>query len=436
MDELKAPPHAIEAEQAVLAGLLLVDHAYDDVAERLSSDDFYREDHRLIYRAVEDLHRTGQPCDAITVTEWFEANGVAERIDGGQYLVQLSTGMSAANIRAYAEIVREKSIRRALIQAAMDIASRAYDGTGELHDLVEHAEQSLSKVADTRRSGEAASTMDGAAARRAFWDTLTKSAAGELSGLSTGISSLDKHLGRIEPGDFVIIAGRPSMGKTALALNIAGHQSVPVAIFSLETTVPKVVRRMISAKGMSMERLKKPWDMTPAEWQKATELSKKIRSDTHINNTGGMTMGALESEARRLVRHKGAKLIIVDYLQLVRCKAQNRLEEVSEVSRRTQGLAKNLNVPIIGLCQLNRASEHQTDPIPKLADLRESGQLEQDADVVILINRPEQYSATKRPGEADLIVAKSKDGETGTVAVSWQGKFQRFGDLTREWSAT
>jgi replicative DNA helicase len=282
-----------------------------------------------------------------------------------------------------------------------------------------------------------ADTVDSKAALKDLWAEIESKSNSDFMGLSTGLDSLDYKLGGMVAGDLILIAARPSMGKTAFMLNIAKNAPCPVGIFSLEMPTAKLMARLISSCGVDHGKLKHPKELTDADRQAMSRASTEIiESDIFINDIGGLALPALESEARRMVKKHGVGLICIDYLQLVTCKAEKRLEVVSEVSRRLKALAKNLGVPVIALSQLNRQVENTINPVPSLAHLRESGQLEQDADIVIFIDRPEQRDSANRPGEADLIIGKNRDGEIGMVRVAWQGRYQRFTNLAGGWGET
>lgn len=370
---------------------------------------------REVFEVMRGLKERGAGLDVIAVAE---ACG-EELQDECQNL--LTTASMASSMAGNLRVLRDEQRQR----EARTIGA----------NLMETGDPDAARVALDELDGafSTSDTVGGAEAKSELWADLSRLAEKEVTGLQTGLRDLDAILGGIEDGDFVIVAGRPSMGKTTLMLNIAAHQTEPVAIFSLETTVPKLMRRLLAGKGMDFGKLKRPRTMSARDWELAQTLTQQISDKLYVNNTGAMGISALESEARRLVRHKGVKLVAVDYLQLVTCKAERRFEEVSLVSRRLQALAKSLKVPVIAVSQLNRGPEAQMAPRPKLSDLRESGQLEQDADVVILVNRPDYYQSEHRPGEADLIVAKNKDGETGDVTVLWQGRYQRFVTMAKRW---
>lgn len=369
---------------------------------------------REVFEAAQALRNEGRLVDAFTVSERLVDEGAHNALQAAAESVG-----SLATFREHLDHLWADYRERRARQIGAALAE---------HGNPQEARDALDALDEQRTDSN---TLTAAEAKRAFWDDLAKGDGG----LSTGIRDLDRRLGAIWPGDLWIVGGRPSMGKTALVLNILEHQREPVAIFSLETKAAKIVRRLIASKGFDMGKLTRPKTITEAEYARLSELTQRVSDHLFINDTGGMSINQIESEARRLVKHRGVKMLALDYLQLVRCRAESRFQEVSEVSRRLQALAKNLNVPILAVSQLNRSSEGSVSKRPALSDLRESGQIEQDADGVILVHRPEYYRSDDRPGEADLIVAKSKDGETGDVPVHWDGARQRFSTLANQWRA-
>ena len=404
------------AQDSVLVGLTL--HAPEAWARHCEAlvPEMFTGDRRQVFAAIASLQRAGKVADVHTVSRLLEPELNLSWLSGA--FASLST--MPDYIRHLQVEHRERESQR--------IGDRLLAGMD--------AEEAIAELSALRLDESSAVTVSTGTALKAVWEDMATRREDTATGLLTGIAGLDRLLGGIEPGDLVLIAARPSMGKTALMLNIATHQSCPVGIFSLEMPTEKLTRRMIAAQGFEFGKFKRPAEMSDGDWRALNECSQKVPRNIHINDTGALAISALEAEAARLVKSKGAALICVDYLQLVTCPAERRLEEVSEVSRRLKALAKNLKVPVIALSQLSRGPEHKLEPKPRLADLRESGQLEQDADTVILINRPEYYDKGARPGEADLEVAKSRDGVTDTVPVAWQGNFQRFVALERRWESS
>ena len=401
-------------QQTILSGLLT--HGKDAWNEHglTLSADMFDGDLMTVYQTIEALYSADRFVDVVTV---------AEKIPDYADLVRhiASNFSSAATLGAH---IKELQIQHSE-NRARDIGAQLM-ATGDY----EAAQVALDGLGDTSARG---GTVDASTALAALWDEVQANINHEHIGLETGLSLLDDKLGGMVAGDLILLAARPSQGKTALMLNIAQNVAGPVGIFSLEMPTHKLMARMVSAQGIDHGRLKRPRTLTEGDWEDIGVKGGKVKTELFINDIGGLSLSAMESEARRMVNKHGCGLICIDYLQLITHKAERRLEVVSEVSRRLKALAKNLKVPVIALSQLNRESENTINPVITLSQLRESGQLEQDADIVIFINRPETKDETNRPGEADLIIAKNRDGEIGTVAVAWQGHYQRFMNLTHKW---
>jgi replicative DNA helicase len=444
VEQLKVPPHSIEAEQAVLGGVLLAERGFEEVADRITAQDFYREDHRLIYRAVSELTDTGQPCDVITVTEWFEANGHIDRVDGGNYIQQLANGTpSAANIRAYADIVREKSILRSLIDVGTRITSDAYGLEGRSSKtLLEEAERLIFAIADQGQRGSSGfvsvrKTIDEAFNRIQELVTVK----GDITGISTGFKELDRMTAGLQKSDLVIVAGRPSMGKTTLAMNIAESAAiksgVPVAVFSMEMSALQLVMRLFSSLGQIEQGRLRTGNLDDLDWPKLTSAMTLLKkSNIFIDEPPALSPADLRARARRLRREHDIGLIVIDYLQLMAVpdSRENRANEIAEISRSLKALAKELNVPVVALSQLNRSLEQRPNKRPVMADLRESGSIEQDADLILFIYRDEVYdkeSAAK--GTAEIIIGKHRNGETGMVKLAFQGPWLKFANLAPDY---
>ena len=429
IENMKRPEVRLDAEHAVLGGLMLANTAWDRVGHRLDDACFFGQKEREIFNAIQCLAITHRPIDAVTVTTQMQDLGTVELVDGGKEVSRIvNTTPSAANIGAYVTILEDARLSRKVMQIACELYG--VEGTGP-----ERFEWLRGQVAEAEAmlGGDRSATVSGDAALDALFADLLERHEQNYLGLETGFADLDRLLQGLEGGDLVVIGGRPSMGKTTLMLNVVQGVACPVLVFSLEMPIRKLMARMMASCGVvDHGRLKQPRKLEDSDWPLLTRGREKIKRDLYINDTGGIDIARLESEAKRLYRTRGIGLICVDYLQLVTCRAENRLEVVSEISRRLKALAKNLNIPVLALCQLNRQSENTPKPVPKLAHLRESGQIEQDADVVIFVHRPEVYAPDTRPGEADLIVAKNRDGETGIVRMAWDGKHQRFLPLARD----
>ena len=416
IDMLRVPPHSIEAEQAVLGGLMLSPEAWDKVADRLSEDDFYRHDHRLIFRAIGQLAERDQPRDAITLGEWFKANALAEQVDGSDYVIELaSTTPSAANIVAYADIVREKSILRNLIDVGTRIVYDAFDPGGRSsREVLEGAEQDVFRIAEAGSRGRSGPVPMHGAVKEAF-QILTKryENKGALTGLPTGFMDFDQLTAGLQPSDLIILAARPAMGKTSFALNIAEYAALKtrqaVAVFSMEMSASQLAFRLISSNGRIDQQHLKTGQLEDEDWSRVTSAI-TLLADTRIfiDDTPALSPGELRSRARRIAREHGLGLVVVDYLQLMQVPGskENRATEISEISRSLKALAKELNVPVIALSQLNRSLESRTDKRPVMADLRESGAIEQDADMIVFIYRDEYYNKENSPdkGLAEFII--------------------------------
>jgi replicative DNA helicase len=446
---LKGPPHSIEAEQSVLGGIMLSNEAWDAIAERVSENDFYRQDHRTIFRAIAFLTAKDNPCDAITVSEYLNDVGELNNVGGLAYLSQLvQSTPSAANIRAYADIVRERSVLRQLISVGTEIADAAFTPQGrESAELLDEAERRVFEIAEQRaRSRQGFVNMQDLLVKTVDRiDTLYHSDS-PLTGVATGYDDFDRMTAGMQRSDLLIVAGRPSMGKTSFAMNIAEHVAIkerkPVAIFSMEMPAEQLSMRMISSLGRIDQKTVRTGKLTDDDWPRLTSaVSLLSEAPMYIDDSAGLTPGELRARARRLVKeHKeeGLGLIVIDYIQLMSgsggSSSENRATEVAEISRSLKNLAKELNVPIIALSQLNRSLEQRTDKRPVMSDLRESGAIEQDADVIIFIYRDEVYNEdTPDKGMAEIIISKQRNGPIGTVRLTFLGKYTRFENFTPEY---
>ena len=438
---LRVPPHSIEAEQSVLGGLLLDNQAFDKIADVVTPDDFYRDEHRRIYFHIARLVERNKPADVLTVSDSIDASDDRERIGGIAYLSELARNTpSAHNIRRYAEIVRERSIMRRLIATANEIADTALSPMGkEVRQLLDEAESKIFQIGEAGSRGKQGFVPMSvlAPAVQKYVDELHQSGnPSGITGVPTGFSDLDQKTSGFQKGDLVIIAGRPSMGKTALALNIAEHVGVhnglPVGVFSMEMSGPQLALRMLgSISRVDQMKLRTGRGLTDEDWSEfATAVGKLQDAPIHIDETPALNTLELRARARRLHRqYGGLHLIIVDYLQLMSSSSQgeNRATEISEISRSLKALAKELQVPVIALSQLNRSLENRTDKRPVMSDLRESGAIEQDADVILFIYRDEVYNKVDgKKGEAELIIGKQRNGPTGTVMLTFLGQHTRF----------
>ena len=423
IEQLRVPPHSIEAEQAVLGGLMLAPEAYDRINDKLTANDFYRRDHQLIYRAIAELAEKNRPFDAVTLGEWFESQGHMDLVAGGAYLVELaSTTPSAANIAAYAEIVRDKAVMRQLIEVGTEIVNDAFQPEGkESDEMLAIAEQKVFAIAEQGARGRTDFVAMNDALKDAFEVLRVRSeSGGTVTGLPTGYTEFDMMTAGLQPTDLVILAARPAMGKTTFALNIAEYAAIKskkaVAVFSMEMSAGQLAMRLISSVGRINATRLRTGQLEDEDWSRVTSAIRilKDQAKVFIDDTPGLSPDVLRSKARRLKREHDLGLIVIDYLQLMSVPGnnENRATEISEISRSLKGLAKELNVPVIALSQLNRSLETRTDKRPVMADLRESGAIEQDADMIVFIYRDDYYNKETSPdkGLAEIIIGKQRSG--------------------------
>ncbi|MEM6937689.1 MAG: replicative DNA helicase [Pseudomonadota bacterium] len=436
-ESIRVPPHSVEAEQAVLGGLLISTEAWDQVADLVTEDDFYRRDHRVIFRAMSHLHQNDQPCDAITLGEWFESNEQSDHAGGPAYLISLANNTpSAANIQAYAKIVREKSILRQLIDVSHEIAGDAFHPEGRSSaDLLESAEKKVFDIRDKGARQQAGFEHVREGVKEAFRqiEYLTEM-DGNITGVATGFHDLDEKTAGLQRSDLIIVAGRPAMGKTSFALNIAEHAAISggetVAVFSMEMSSHQLVMRLLSSLGRINQQRLRTGNLHDDDWPRLTSaMNMLVNTNLFIDETPALSPTELRARARRLKREHDLGLIVIDYLQLMQVpgNSENRATEIAEISRSLKALAKELNVPVIALSQLNRALEQRPNKRPVMADLRESGSIEQDADVIAFIYRDEVYNEdSPDKGKAEIILGKQRNGSTGTVPLTFLGQYTRF----------
>jgi replicative DNA helicase len=435
-DSLRVPPHSIEAEQSVLGGLMLDNRAWDIVADKVSEADFYRQDHRLIFRSIVELAENGQPLDWITLSEWLKQRSELDNAGGSTYLGTLAKDTpSAANIHAYANIVREKSVLRQLISVGTDIADLAYNGGDQdSRALLDEAEKRVFQIAEQGTKSE--SFVPIKELLKASLDKIQYLAEteGSITGTATGYSELDEKTSGLNEGDLIIVAGRPAMGKTTFAMNIAESVALagkPVVIFSMEMPAEQLILRMFASNGRVPLTDIRTGKIREEDWPRVA-MSVKAFSKTKlfIDDGGGQTPTDIRAKTRRLAREHGQLgVIVIDYLQLMQTagKSENRTNEVSEISRSLKSLAKELKCPIIALSQLNRSLEQRPDKRPIMSDLRESGAIEQDADIIMFIYRDEVYDENSPDkGMAEVIIGKQRNGPIGTIRLTFQGKYTRF----------
>ncbi|RYX91090.1 MAG: replicative DNA helicase [Comamonadaceae bacterium] len=442
--QLRIPPHSIEGESSVLGGLLLDNGAWDRVGDLLVDQDFYRGEHKLIFSAVGALINGSKPADVITVYEYLQNHGKADEAGGLSYLNSLAQYVpSASNIRRYAEIVRERSILRKLVSASDEIATNAFNPQGkDVSTILDEAEQKIFKIGEQgSRMKEGFQSMDNLVVD--LLDRVTEMAENpqDVTGVPTGFVDLDRMTSGFQAGDLIILAARPSMGKTALAINIAENvalqEGLPVAVFSMEMGAAQLAVRIVGSIGRIDQTHLRTGALTDEEWPRLTEAIEKLRTvSLHIDETPGLTVSELRANARRLSRQCGKLgLIVVDYLQLMSVSTgmndENRATAVGEISRGLKMLAKELQCPVIALSQLSRAVEARTDKRPMMSDLRESGAIEQDADIIMFIYRDEYYTkdACKEPGVAEVIISKQRNGPTGTVKLAFINRITKFESL-------
>ncbi len=439
---LKVPPHSIEAEQAVLGGLMLDNRAWERVADRIVESDFYRRDHRLILRSIANLEANDKPFDVITLSEELEKTHELDDAGGLAYLGRLAKETpSAANIKAYADIVRERSVLRQLIEIGTDIAGSAYNPEGrESKELLDQAEQLVFRIAE-----------QGAKANNGFVDikklltaTVEKidflyEQEGNITGIPTGFTEFDNMTTGLQKGDLVIVAGRPSMGKTTFAMNIAENaaiaQDIPVAVFSMEMPGDALTMRMISSLGRINSQNLRTGNLLDEDWPRITSaVSILSEKKIFIDDSAALSLSELRARARRLKREHGLGMVVIDYLQLMQGSgSENRATEISEISRGLKALAKELEIPVIALSQLNRSLEQRTDKRPVMSDLRESGAIEQDADLIVFIYRDEVYNDdSPDKGTAEIIIGKQRNGPIGKTRVTFLGQYTRFENFTPE----
>ena len=443
-EQIAVPPNSVEAEQALLGGLMLDNQAWDKVADRVSEADFYRPDHRLIFVAIKELANRNEPRDAVTLSEYLERREQLTEVGGLGYLGTLAKDTpSAANVIAYADIVRERGLLRELIEAGNEIAASAYRTEGRLaKDLVDDAERRVFEIAQRgeRRGAGFVKLSDVLPDAVNHLDTLHQ-AKGDITGVPSGFKEFDQLTAGLQKGDLVVIAGRPSMGKTSMAMNIAENAAfnklhLPTAIFSMEMSTEQLAFRLISSLGQVNQSHLRNGRFSDDDWPRINGAIQQMgEAPLFIDDSAALTPTDLRARARRLKREHGLELIVVDYLQLMAVPGtkENRATEISEISRSLKALAKELQLPIIALSQLNRSVEQRTNKKPVMSDLRESGAIEQDADVIVFIYREEVYDAdTPRKGIAEINVAKQRNGPTGEFRLTFRGEFTRFDNYVPE----
>ena len=440
---IKMQPHSIEAEQSVLGGLLLSADAWDAVAESVSDRDFYRADHRLIFRQIARLAEASDPVDVITVADKLQASGELEAAGGLPYLAELAQNTpSASNIRAYGQVVRERASLRKLIEAAQDIADSGFNPEGRTSDqLVDEAERLIMQISEEGpKSGGPQDVNPLLKSALARIEELFTS-GGDITGLSTGFVDLDNMTSGLQPSDLVIVAGRPSMGKTSFAMNLVENavlgQDKPILVFSMEMPAESLVIRMLSSIGRINQTRIRNGKLEQEDWPKLSTAVNKLKDvRLFIDDTPALSPTELRTRARRVARENGGELgmIMVDYMQLMQVagSSEGRTAEISEISRNLKAIAKEFACPMVALSQLNRSLEQRPNKRPVNSDLRESGAIEQDADVIMFIYRDEVYNEeSPDKGVAEIIIGKQRNGPIGTARLAFQGEFTRFENLAR-----
>ena len=437
----RMPPASIEAEQAVLGAMLLKPDAVTTAAEELSADDFYRETHRLIYEAMMELKDRTEPVDLVTLTEQLKKADKLAKIGGIPALSLIANSVpTAANVHYHARIVHEKAQLRSLINAATEIAGAAYESADEVEDIMDSAEKRILAVSSGKRSKDFVPLQD------ILLDTLEQidlryNNKGSITGLPTGFTELDHLTAGLQKSDLILVAARPSMGKTAFTLNIAAHVVLrakePVAFFSLEMSKEQLVQRLLCSEGRIDSQRLRVGELEEKEWGDLIDTANRLSAaPLYIDDTPGITVMELRSKARRLKAEHGLSLIVIDYLQLMQGRGNkngdNRQQEISEISRSLKALARELNVPVIALSQLSRSVESRQIKRPMLSDLRESGSLEQDADIVMFLYREDYYDPeTENKNITEVIIAKHRNGPVDTVDLTFLKQFTKFGNLSR-----
>jgi len=445
IDQIKLPPHSVEAEQSVLGGLLLEASALDRVADLITENDFYRHEHRLIFRQIVRLSEMAKPVDVITVAEALEIAGELDKVGGLTYLGSLAQNVpSAANIRRYGEIVRERSIMRKLVEVGSDIASSAYNPSGrDAAQLLDEAESKVFEIAEAGSHGKQGFVPMPPLLTQVVEriETLyARDNPSDVTGIATGFTDIDRMTSGLQPGELVIVAGRPSMGKTAFSINIAENvaldSKLPVAIFSMEMGASQLALRMLGSVGKLNQHDLRTGRLQDDDWGRLTHALGRLHdAPIHIDESAALSAMDLRARSRRLHRQSnGLGLIVVDYLQLMSSNvgkaSENRATEISEISRSLKALAKELHVPVIALSQLNRGLEQRPNKRPVMSDLRESGAIEQDADLILFIYRDEVYNSdSPDKGKAEIIIGKQRNGPIGKVELAFRGEYTRFDNL-------
>lgn len=444
---LKVPPHSLEAEQSVLGGLMIDNASWDAVADRVSEVDFYSTANKTVFRAIESLTENAKPIDGVTLSEWLESNNELDNIGGVPYIATLVNNTpSVANISHYADIVRERSILRQLIRVANDIGDSAFNPDGlKVPEILDHAEAKVFEIADqgakSRNGFEKLSSIIPKVVDRL---ELLRESGSHITGVPTGFKDLDRKTAGLQESDLIIVAGRPSMGKTSFAMNLVENVALeakkPVAVFSMEMPADQLLLRMLSSLSQVKSQNLRTGQLSADDWTRVISTTTILSAaPIFIDDTPALTPSELRARVRRLKREQGdLGLVMIDYIQLMQGSTgsrENRATEISEISRNLKSLAKEMQVPVVALSQLNRSLEQRPDKRPIMSDLRESGAIEQDADIIMFIYRDEVYNegTTEDKGIAEVIIGKQRNGPIGTVKLTFRGEFVRFDDLAPEY---
>ncbi len=443
VSDLRLPPQNLDAEQSILGAVLLENSALNKALEVIVEEDFHRGAHRTIFAGMIELTDRNEVVDQITLTDLLKTKGQLEQVGGAAYVAELVQAVpSASNIRHHCKIVREKSLLRGLIRAATEIVTKGYDGLGESEDLLEYAEQEIFKLGQGRLGRSFVPMHQIVKESIEIVDRLF-SRKERITGVPSGYRVIDDITAGLQPSDLIIIAGRPSMGKTSLALGMAEYAAIranlTVGIFSLEMSQAQLVLRMLSSQAFLDSHALRTGQLTSENWHALCAAADRLESARiFIDDSGGLTVQQMRGKARRLKAEYGLDLLIIDYLQLMqgRSDSESRQQEISDISRSLKALAKELNIPVVALSQLSRAVENRTDKRPVLSDLRESGAIEQDADVVMFIYREEVYNpdTEEKRGTADILIRKHRNGPTGDRQLSFQEQYAKFADLETQHS--
>lgn len=434
----KKVPHDADAEQAVLSSILMDKDAAAEAFELLKTDDFYSPENREVFRAALQLYTKGDPIDVVTVKNQLEENGIFAEIGGVETLANIAAAVgSSVNVKSYAKIVEEKSVLRRLIKLSGELSEISYKGADDINVILDKAEKGIFDVMQNRNTDSFASIMDVAYNTFSNIEKIYNSNE-KITGISTGFTDFDAKTAGLQKSDLILIAARPSMGKTAFVLNVAQYAAVrdhvPVAIFSLEMSKEQLVNRMLCAEALVDAQKVRTGELNSDDWSKLVEsMGVLSEAPIYIDDTPGITAMEIRAKCRRLKIEKGLGLVVIDYLQLMSGsgRSDSRQQEISEISRSLKAIAREIEAPVIALSQLSRACEARSDHRPMLSDLRESGAIEQDADLVAFLYRDEYYfpEKTEKKNQAELIIAKQRNGPTGTVNLTWLGQYTKFANM-------